>query len=439
MFNRFAFFPPVRAAFVAVVVGALLLAAPAAAAADPPLTLAEAQRRALARSQALPAQDAMAVSAREMAHAAGQFPDPVLKFGVDNLPVDGANAWNVSAEPMTMRRIGVMQEWPNAQKRDARRARFEREADRALTERSAAAAAVMRDTALAWLDRYYAEASVALYDEQAAETRLEVEAAEAAYRAGRGSQADIFAARSAVAMLAERSSEARRRVASSITMLARWLGSGADAPLAGRPDFADAPLAHDRLDDLLQRHPAIAVLAQQEAVASAEVKLAQANRDPDWSVEVMYQQRGSAFSNMMSIGISVPLPWDRANRQDRDVAARLAQVDQARALWEEALRAHRAEVATMLEEWSNGHERLRLYDSELRPLARERTTAAVAAYRGGRASLAEVLAARRGELDVRRDVLQLERETARLWAQLAFLDATPVAPLPLPPAMKEKP
>jgi outer membrane protein TolC len=55
-------------------------------------------------------------------------------------------------------------------------------------------------------------------------------------------------------------------------------------------------------------------------------------------------------------------------------------------------------------------------------LARERTRAAVAAYRGGKATLAaDVLPARRNEIEVRMQTLQLELETAKLWAQLNFL------------------
>ncbi|MGH8623550.1 MAG: hypothetical protein ACRET3_15570, partial [Burkholderiales bacterium] len=37
------------------------------------------------------------------------------------------------------------------------------------------------------------------------------------------------------------------------------------------------------------------------------------------------------------------------------------------------------------------------------------------------AGLAEVLAARRNEIEVRMQALQLEMETARLWAQINFL------------------
>ena len=74
----------------------------------------------------------------------------------------------------------------------------------------------------------------------------------------------------------------------------------------------------------------------------------------------------------------------------------------------------------MIAEWENDRERAGRYARELVPLASERTQAALAAYRGGKASLADVLLARRNEIDVRLQTLQLEMDTARLWAQLNF-------------------
>ena len=54
-----------------------------------PLTLQDAQRRAVERSRQVVAQDAAVLASREMSVAAGQLPDPVLKAGIDNLPVNG--------------------------------------------------------------------------------------------------------------------------------------------------------------------------------------------------------------------------------------------------------------------------------------------------------------------------------------------------------------
>ncbi len=390
-------------------------------AAETALTLARAQHIAVERSQQLVAQDAAISASREMAVAAGQLPDPVIRLGVDNLPADGPDQFSTTRDFMTMRRIGVMQEITGSGKRRFRAARFEREAEQAYAEKAAATVAIQRDTALAWLDRYYAEAVAATVADQIRESRLEIEAADAAYRAGRGSQADVFAARSTLAALEDRASESGRRIRTATAVLARWLGNGADAPLAGRPALDTVPLVAGKLDAQLEHHPQIAVLGKQADVATADAQLAHANKQSDWSVEVAYQQRGSAYSNMISFGVSIPLQWDQKNRQGRELAAKLAAAERIRAQREDALRARTAEARAMLHEWENGRERLGRYARELIPLAQDRTRAAIAAYRGGKTSLSDALAARRNEIEVRLQALQIEADTARWWAQLNFL------------------
>ena len=405
---------------VAALLGALALPAHGQS-----LSLEEAQRRAVERSQLVVAEDAAVAASREMAVAAGRLPDPVLKAGIDNLPVDGPDQFNVTRDFMTMRRIGVMQELTRREKLDLRAERFDREAEKGVAEKEAAVASIQRSTALAWLDRYYAEAMLSVIDEQAAQARAEIVAAEGAYRGGRGSQAEVIAAHGTLAALEDRASEFRRRVLTAKTSLARWIGQGAEAPLGAPPPMDGVPLDAAMLERDLSHHPEIRVLEKQEEVAAAEARLAQASRTPDWSIEVAYQQRGPSFPNMVSVGVSVPLPWDRGNRQDRETAAKLALAEQARAQRQETLRAHVAEVRVMIAEWQNGRERLARYGRDLVPLARERARAALAAYQGGRTSLAELLAARRNETEVRTQEVQLEMETARVWAQLNFLVPRP--------------
>ena len=385
------------------------------------LSLEDAQRRAVERSRQLAAKDRAVSASREMAVAAGQLPDPVLKLGVDNLPIEGADRFSTTRDFMTMRRIGVMQELTRGEKRELRALRFEREAEKSAAEKTAALADIQRGTALAWLDRRYAEAMAATLGEQIAQAQLEAQGAEAAYRGGRGSQADVLAAYGTVAALEDRASELASRLRVARASLARWIGEGADVPLAAPPAMDSVPYEGETLEAHLAAHPEMVALGKQEEIAATEARLAQASRTPDWTVEVAYQKRGPEFSDMVSVGVSLPLPWDRGNRQDREVAARLAAAEQARAERDEALRMHVAEVRGMLAEWQGGRERLARYRDRLLPLAGERARAALAAYRGGRTGIADVLAARRNESDVRLQALQLERDTAQLWAKLTFL------------------
>lgn len=390
-------------------------------AADQLLTLTDAQRLAVQHSRQLIAQDFSVTAARDMAVAAGQLPDPVLKIGIDNLPVNGAQQFSTTRDFMTMRRVGVMQEITSSDKRELRAESYERAAQKTLAEKNMAATVIERETALAWLERYYAEAMAAVIGEQAEQAKLALQAAKSTYRSGRGSQADIFLARSALVDIDDRASEIQRRIRNAKIMLARWIGDATDLPLANKPATNTIRLDAATLDSTLSHHPQIAVLSRQEEFAETDAKLARANKSSDWNVEFAYLQRGSPYSDMLSIGVSIPLQWNQKNRQDRELSSKLAIVEQAKAERDEALRQHVAETRVMINEWENNTARVARYEQELIPLAVHSTAAMVAAYRGGKSNLADVLAARRNEIDLRLQVLQLQADTDRLWAQLNFL------------------
>ena len=112
---------------------------------------------------------------------------------------------------------------------------------------------------------------------------------------------------------------------------------------------------------------------------------------------------------------------DQKNRQNRDLGAKLALVDEAKAKYEDMLRKNEAELGSLLNEWQTGKERLIRYRDELIPIARQRSEAALTAYGAGKNDVAAVLLARRDEIDMRMQALVLEMETARFWAQLNFL------------------
>ena len=386
-----------------------------------PLTLAQAQLIATNRSQQLVAQNAVTRAARDMAVSAGQLPDPVLRLGVDNLPVTGPDKFSVSRDFMTMRRIGLSQEITRSDKRQLKTERFERDAERAQAQRQLVFAGLQRDTALAWLELYYSQAMRILVQQQLEETRLQSQGADIAFRSGRGSQADVFAARAAVVMQEDRLSQIDRQSRGARLMLTRWVGTDADRPLAGQPAWQTSAIENILSVEHLKLHSQLGVVAAQLEAAQTDVRMAQANTQSDWTVEAAYQQRGPSFSNMVSIGVSIPLQLDQSNRQNREVGAKLALVEEAKANYEETLRVHKAEVRGLINDWQNGKERIARYTTQILPIAMQRTEAALTAYRVGKSDLANALTVRRDEIDTRIQALTLELETARLWAQLNYL------------------
>ncbi|KAB2839741.1 MAG: hypothetical protein F9K47_15260, partial [Burkholderiales bacterium] len=122
---------------------------PVLAQAAQPLSYAQALVLAQVEAPGLAAQRNALDAAEAAVVPASQLPDPKLSFGIDNLPLDGPDRWSVGRDFMTMRRVGVMQEFPRAEKLRLRGALARAEAAKEGAVLRAATVAVQRDLALA--------------------------------------------------------------------------------------------------------------------------------------------------------------------------------------------------------------------------------------------------------------------------------------------------
>jgi outer membrane protein TolC len=402
-----------------VVISALLLLRTAQGSELPALSLDEALRLASDQSPQLAAQRFAITAAEQATVSARQLPDPKLFFGVDNLPVTTSDAFSLTQDFMTMRKIGVMQDFPRAEKRELKGKLAERIAAREQAMLVDARAAVRRDVASTWVERYFAERMGGVVDAQIAEVQLQIDAMRAGLKTGKTQPVEYLAVQMSLQALLDKRAEFDKQAARAKAMLGRWLGEAAARPLA--PFTLTAMSAdHDTLAEHIAQHPHVQSLDRQVEVAQTEAALAQAQVKPDWSLQFAYQQRGPSFSNMISVQVSIDLPIFQERRQNRDLAAKLALTEQARELKEDAVRLHLSEAQAAQSDWNAATSRLKRFDDSLLPLSRERSLAALAAYRGGRADLASVLLARRDELDLKLQELQLTADQARAYAQLLY-------------------
>lgn len=396
-----------------------LIVLSAAHAAETALTLSEALNLATQNSQLLAAQRSAITAAEEMTVSARELPDPKLRLGIDNLPADGTDRYSLTRDFMTMRRIGVMQEFVRGEKREIRGQRADHELAREQATLADVQTALRRDVALAWIERYFAERMASVVDEQYAETDLQRESLQAGLRAGKVQPSELLALQVSLQSLLDRRAEFEKQAARAKALLSRWLGADSLRPLAALPGpLLTAP--NQNLPAHAAGHPHLQSLERQIDVGKNDMALAQAATKPDWSLEVVYAQRGPQFSNMLSAQVSIDLPLFQARRQDRATAAKLAQLEQLRALKEDALRQHLAESNAIWADWQSATTRLKRFDESLLPLTRERAQLALAAYRGGQGSLAAVLEARRVEIELRLQQLQLATEQGRAYAQLLY-------------------
>ena len=398
-----------------------LLALGAASALAQPLSLEDALRSGEAQSPRLAAQRSMISSAEAQVGRAAELPDPKLRLGIENLPVSGPDRFHYDRDFMTMRSVGLSQEFPNAGKREARNLRAGRMRDVEGASLGAHRAAVRRDIAIAWLEAYYAERARDALQRFAKQFELQIQAIGAGIARGRQTAAEGFMLRHALEQANDRVIEQERMVARSRIMLASLIGEEAKRPLGDPPDTSRFAHARDDLLAQLGEHPQLRVLDQRENLARAEVELARSMRRTDWMLEVGYGQRRPYFDNMLSVMISFDLPWQTERRQDRDIASRLAEVEQARAMREDARRMHEAEVRGWLADFDAAGRRIERAERVLLPLARERREAALAGYQGARGELGPVLEAERAITETELSLVQALAERAKAWANLNFL------------------
>jgi outer membrane protein TolC len=406
---------------VARALACILIGVVAPRAAAQALSLDEAIRIGEARSARIAAQAAAVTAASDLAGRAAALPDPKLKFGLENVPVSGEDAWSLTRDFMTMKRIGVMQDIVNGDKRRARGERAERELGVERASLVLERASLRRDIALSWYEVLHATRALEVMGDLQSAVALQEATVGAAITAGRVPAADGFMARAALEGVRDQVIDQERVLARARIALATLVGEDAQRPIGAAPDSSRLEVPVAALLESLDRQPTLQVLENRTALAQSEVSLAQSTKKPDWGVELSYGQRSPYYSNMLSLMFSVDLPLAPANRQDREIAASLAQVERARAQFEEARRVYVAQVRTLAVDWETWNRRVERFEKVLIPLAQERAQAALAGYRGGRGELMGVIEARKSEAETRLGLHNALLERGRAWAGLSFL------------------
>lgn len=387
----------------------------------------EAVRFAVERAPALEARRSQTAAAREEAVRAAALPDPKLTLGIANWPITGGDAFDFRADDMTMKQVGVMQEFPARAKRQARQAVADLSIEQSQALSMAEQLAVRRAAADAWITLWAAQREVDALKALREQSALAVRIAKAQLANGAGTAVDTLATQAAALELENRIDAAEASVEAARGTLARWLGvEPAALTTAGSPpDLTVLPVTEATLLTSTDRQGALLPWRSREAVAEAEVALAAAERRPDWSLGASYGQRersrdGMPRSDMLMIEFAIDLPLFTRNRQDRGIAARRAELDAVVASHEDARRMQVEAVRRALAEWNGLKRQVARKESEALPLAHDRAQTAVASYGGG-GELQPWLDARRDELELHLEHARHLGELGRVWAALAFL------------------
>jgi outer membrane protein TolC len=409
--------------YLLIVLG-VLFAANATAQHSIPLTLAEAEDHALAAEPGQEAMQARAMALTERGVIAGELPDPMLRMGLNNFPIQSGG---FSTEGMTSAAIGLRQAFPAGKTRAIGTRRFNFLAAEMNQNAAARGRNVLTATRQAWLDLYYWEQAHAMISESRPFFSDLATVTRSLYAVGRKTQQDVLRSELEVSRLDDRLIEVERQRARAIASLGEWIGVDAKRPVASKLPAWNAVPAFEALHDQLSQHPLMQAADSQIDARSAGVDLANERSKPGWALDVGYSYRegslpsGTPRSDFISVGVTVDLPFFRKRSTDSTLAAALQERSAARSVREQTQRRLASQLESEYARWSDLNRRLGLYNSKILSQASDNAEASLLAYQSDRGDFADVMRAYIDDLNTRIDHIRLQVERDQSYAVLANL------------------
>lgn len=396
----------------------------ATGAASAPLELLEAERLALSAEPGQLALEARAAALNEQAVIAGELPDPMVRIGVNNFPLESGG---FSTEGMTQMVVGYRQAFPPGKTRSLSAEKFVYLSDQVSENALARGRGVRTATQTAWLELYFLDRADALIRETRPFFADLAEITRSLYAVGRRDQQDVLRAELEVSRLDDRLIDIERRRGHARAALAEWIGADAARPVGSAlPSWNEVPPLVE-LRQGLSRHPALQAAAAEIAATETGVRIADQRGKPAWSLDIGYGYRegnlpsGDPRSDMLTVGVTVGLPMFRKRSVDSTLTAALQQRSAAKSSQQRLERELGRQLEAEHAQWHELTRRLELYDAQILSQARDQADAALLAYQSDAADFADVMRAYISYLNTRIDYLRLRIDRAQSYAVLANL------------------
>ncbi|MHA7815374.1 MAG: TolC family protein [Pseudohaliea sp.] len=395
-------------------------------------TLDQAIADARARDPWLAGSEWRQESFRARGRAAGALPDPVLRLGAANLPMD---SFAFNQEAMTQFQVGLSQAIPRGATRELERERLEALGGEQANRRDERRAQVALIVTELWLDCTLASRTRALIEEDRDLFLQLREVVASRYRSALGDarQQDLVRAELELTRLDDRLTRLTEREDIARSRLGEWLGPGARQLATSLPELAlvepavrgAEPLAPERLAALLGNHPSVRSVERRIAAGDTGVALAEERYKPAFTVNAGYGYRedamdGSSRPDFFSLSVAVDLPLFPDERQDQHVRAARAEAEALRTERALLLRDLRSGLETARARLLRLDERRALYRDRLLDEMAQQAEAARAAYGADSGDFAEAIRSRIDELDTRIEALAIEVERQRTIARLNY-------------------
>ena len=413
-----------RATFVLAMGVSVLAPAGSAHAQEVPLTLAEAERLALDAEPGQRALEDRAAAFTEHAVVAGALPDPEVRIGLNNYPIESGG---FTTEGMTNAAVVYRQSFPAGDTRTISATQLEWRAIEMTRSADSRGRNVLTATRSAWLESYFWDRAHELvtesrpfFDDLATVTRSQ-------YSVGRRDQQDVLRAELELSRIDDRLIDIERQRAKAEAALAEWIGDDASRPIALKfPEWPSLPPLGD-LQASLTTHPSVLASDARIAARDAGVDLADERSKPEWALDIAYSYRngslpnGGPRSDFVTVGVTVGLPFLRRKTVDSTLAAALKERSSAKLSRERLLRELRSQLEAEYARFRDLSRRLSLYETRILQQAENTAQASMLAYQSDRGDFADVMRGYITDLNTRIEYIRLQVERAESYAVLANL------------------
>ena len=389
------------------------------------LGLEDIEKLALASDPGVKSVEANQLALQEMSVAAEQLPDPLLKMGLVSLPTD---TFNLGQEAMTQVQVGMVQKFPRGKSRSLRSEQIglrsqgldEMARDQELRILLAVREQFLEVAKQKHLAAINAEAITAFSDV--------ADITQQYYATGRVQQQDVLQASVELAKVEDRATRIAQEEEQARSRLAMWIGDAAYRDLEDEWPRFDYQSSVDTIKDGLQNHPRILALQKNVSAAETGVELAKQKYKPEFALDLTYGGRsgtnpdGSSRADLLTFMVVMDVPLFHQNRQDRLVAAQVAESSAVMFSRDDIFRRMKSEIDFHDATQRKQQQRIDLFENTLLPEASYSSEASFGAYQSSIEDLTTLLRTRITEFDLQLEHTRLLAEVLKTRARLLYLE-----------------
>jgi len=389
------------------------------------LGLEDIEKLALKSDPGVKSVEANQLALQEMSVAAEQLPDPLLKMGLVSLPTD---TFNLGQEAMTQVQVGMVQKFPRGKSRSLRSEQIglrsqgldEMARDQELRILLAVREQFLEVAKQKHLAAINAEAITAFSDV--------ADITQQYYATGRVQQQDVLQASVELAKVEDRATRIAQEEEQARSRLAMWIGDAAYRDLEDEWPRFNFQSSVDTIKDGLQNHPRILALQKNVSAAETGVELAKQKYKPEFALDLTYGGRsgtnpdGSSRADLLTFMVVMDVPLFHQNRQDRLVAAQVAESSAVMFSRDDIFRRMKSEIDFHVATQRKQQQRIDLFENTLLPEASYSSEASFGAYQSSIEDLTTLLRTRITEFDLQLEHTRLLAEVLKTRARLLYLE-----------------